>query len=256
MLLPPCFSKTIFKRVYDTKSRHLGGNCQIPRNLSFCTSVNYAVPANPSRFSTPEALGTWYDSQAQVFFQYFNQSLDQIPCDTAKTARYSLAVTCQNCTDAYKAWLCAVTMPRCVDYSSPDNYTRPRNVYQDYINGTMAPMTRPSDSNQVAITGNQSRYTMIDDVIQPGPYKELLPCKQLCYGLVQSCPASLQFACPLQNHNLPDSYGEMLPDPNNPDAPMCNMPGWVTPFSGGPKLRPMWKLGVTGILIAFFGAAM
>ena len=97
---------------------------------------------------------------------------------------------------------------------------------------------------------------MIDDVIQPGPYRELLPCKQLCYGLVQSCPASLQFACPLQGHNLNMSYGEMLPDPNNPDAPMCNMPGWVTPFSGGLDLRPGWLLGSAGVLIALLGVVM
>ena len=120
-------------------------------------------------------------------------------------------------------------------------------------------MQRPADANQVVMAFNQSRYSIIDEVIQPGPYKELLPCKQLCYGLVQSCPASLQFSCPLQNHNLNRSYGEMLPDsnnPNNPDAPKCNMPGWVTPFSGGLDLRPKWILGLVGILIASLGVGL
>lgn len=37
---------------------------------------------------------------------------------------------------------------------------------------------------------------MIDQMIKPGPWKEVLPCEDLCYRLVQSCPAALLFACP------------------------------------------------------------
>lgn len=48
---------------------------------------------------------------------------------------------------------------------------------------------------------------MIDADIQPGPYKELLPCKDICYNLIRSCPAALQFACPLEGHGLNYSYG-------------------------------------------------
>ena len=43
---------------------------------------------------------------------------------------------------------------------------------------------------------SRSRNPMIDQVIKPGPYRELLPCDDLCHDLVRSCPAQLGFACP------------------------------------------------------------
>ncbi len=54
---------------------------------------------------------------------------------------------------------------------------------------------------------NSSRNPLIDTNIKPGPYKEVLPCQDLCYTLVQSCPAALGFACPLQGRGLNWSYG-------------------------------------------------
>jgi calcium channel MID1 len=70
---------------------------------------------------------------------------------------------------------------------------------------------------------NSSRNSFIDEVIAPGPYKEILPCADLCYGVVQGCPAALGFGCPLakqRGFNL--SYG--LRDPDG-DAVTCNYPG-------------------------------
>ena len=64
---------------------------------------------------------------------------------------------------------------------------------------------------------------MIDRDIQPGPYREVLPCVDLCYSLVQSCPASLQFVCPLQNHGLNYTYGTQ--QGNDPTAVTCSFPG-------------------------------
>lgn len=63
---------------------------------------------------------------------------------------------------------------------------------------------------------------MIDIDIKPGPYKEVLPCAELCYGLVQSCPASLQFVCPLKNHGLEETYGTKGSSPENVT---CSFPG-------------------------------
>ena len=60
---------------------------------------------------------------------------------------------------------------------------------------------------------------MIDTVIKPGPYKELLPCKDICYNLIRSCPAALQFACPLEGHGLNYSYGSP-----HPGSVTCNSP--------------------------------
>jgi calcium channel MID1 len=64
---------------------------------------------------------------------------------------------------------------------------------------------------------------MIDTDIKPGPYKELLPCEDLCFDIVRSCPAKLEFACP----NMPAralQYGKRDPDGN---VLKCSFPGAV-----------------------------
>lgn len=70
---------------------------------------------------------------------------------------------------------------------------------------------------------NQSRNNEIDNVIKPGPYKELLPCEDLCFDIVRSCPAQMGFACP--NEPMRElSYGKR--DPTGRDL-KCNFPGAV-----------------------------
>lgn len=63
----------------------------------------------------------------------------------------------------------------------------------------------------------------------PGPYKEVLPCEEMCYELVRSCPASLEFACPLAERGLEISYGKPSSDQINNMT--CNYVG-VPPTSG------------------------
>lgn len=82
---------------------------------------------------------------------------------------------------------------------------------------------------------------MIDTTIKPGPYKELLPCKDICYNLVRSCPAALQFVCPLEGHGLNYSYGS----PHSGVGVTCNSP-W-TGISDAAALR------MKGI-VAFYAA--
>jgi len=88
---------------------------------------------------------------------------------------------------------------------------------------------------------------MIDQSIKPGPYKELLPCDDLCFDLVRSCPAKLGFACP----NSPAkelSYGT-----RNPDSLKCNFPGAVvdlSPFKAGARAL-MVELGLLVLLVTF-----
>jgi calcium channel MID1 len=143
-------------------------------------------------------------------YQNFNYSLQQIPCNTASTAQYSLARNCTNCATDYKNWLCAVSIPRCEDFSSQEPYLQPRNVAANFINGS-APDSNGKDANATLrerLYANSSRNSLIDEQIQPGPYKELLPCEDLCYSLVQSCPAKLGFACPQPGLGLEFSYGK------------------------------------------------
>ncbi|MCJ1293909.1 stretch-activated cation channel mid1 [Xylographa carneopallida] len=201
-------------------------NCQLIYNLSFCDTVNYAVPANPtnSSFATMVELADFYDNYTSQNFNYFAYSLEQIPCNTTAEAQYSLATNCSNCYDAYKQWLCAVTIPRCMDFSSTESYLQARNVNQSFIDGRPFPADDPtfSEANKSVMYLNSSRVPRIDEIIKPGPYKELLPCIGLCYGLVQNCPAALGFACPLAGKGQNYSYGYVTDN-----GLTCNIPGAI-----------------------------
>ena len=180
-----------------------------------------------------------YDDYARSLYTNFSYSMQQIPCNASSDARYSLAVTCDNCTAAYKQWLCAVSMPRCMDFSSSLPYLQVRNVAQDFVNRTSVSRLADANFSASARTGkatNSSRNPWIDSTIRPGPYKELLPCESLCYGLVQSCPAALQFLCPRAGKYLERSYGRASMDN---DSPTCNLPGAIWGVGGTQTLRPL-----------------
>lgn len=109
-------------------------NCAVIYNLTFCPQVNYAVPANPARNSTRN-LAALYDNTTAKLYQNFSYSLQQIPCNTTPSSQYSLAVTCADCDKAYKTWLCAVTIPKCMDFSS--------NYNASFLNWDGAPSAVP-----------------------------------------------------------------------------------------------------------------
>lgn len=212
---------TVWRSVnFTTKSMN---NCALMYNLTFCSEVAYAVPTNPEKFSTRDGLpelAAIYDNYAQQMYQYFNYSLQQIPCNTSSTSTYSLVRDCDSCARAYKTWLCAVTIPRCEDYTNPAGWLQPRNVGQPFPNGsTMSIVPGFGDGSQQVLSGlvatNESRSLIIDEQIEPGPYKEMLPCKDLCYDLVQSCPSALGFGCPRRGKGLESSYGERSDDTGN-----------------------------------------
>ncbi|KAI9721436.1 MAG: hypothetical protein M1812_002198 [Candelaria pacifica] len=198
---------------FETKS---DGNCQVIFNLTFCSEVAYAVPSNPHTFPNITDLTRLYDDNALALYKNFSYSLQQIACDTTSSARYSLVRDCADCKHAYKQWLCAVAIPRCHDFSSSLPFLQPRNIAQKFINETtLDPMRNEANStNMAAMYANRSRNALIDTKIRPGPYKEVLPCRDLCYGLVQSCPAALGFACPSERMGLNRSYGVRDPSGN------------------------------------------
>ena len=194
-------------------------------------------PKNPNTTLTNiTALGLHYDQNATDAYQFFNKSLQQVPCNTSSTAQYSLARNCDDCADAYKQWLCAVIIPRCQDYTNDASYLQPRAVNTPFVNQTLAGMVQggPEFGMKNMTYYNASRNPMIDSDISPGPYKEILPCKEVCYNLVQSCPALLQFACPLPNFGLNWTYGDLdtsLP----PGEYSCN--AMAVRINGAPALR-------------------
>lgn len=203
-------------------------NCALLFNLTFCSEVAYSVPSTPQAISNYTSFQKFYDNYTLTFYQNFNYSLQQIPCHTTPDAQYSLVKTCADCAQAYKDWLCAVSIPRCEDFSNPAPYLQPRNMGQAFFNGSSLAASRLSApyhpmSDAPTLPGsnafeqtflssratNSSRNLEIDRVIAPGPYNEVLPCEDLCYGLVQSCPAALGFGCPYPGRGLERSYGKL-----------------------------------------------
>ncbi|GAB7365365.1 hypothetical protein MBLNU230_g6444t1 [Neophaeotheca triangularis] len=205
------------------------GNCGLLFNLSFCNEVAYAVPSNPNTFASTAALGAVYDNYAASLYQNFNYSLQQVACNASNDSKYSLAKDCTDCATAYKEWLCAVTIPRCEDFSANMDFLQPRNVGMAYLSNTSmvdetylnepyTPMPgAPSLDGSPAFrqtrgsvrASNSTRNAgIINAQVLPGPYKEVLPCEDLCYSLVQSCPAKLGFGCPDSGVGLEVDYGK------------------------------------------------
>ncbi|KAG9204744.1 stretch-activated cation channel mid1 [Epicoccum nigrum] len=202
-------------------------SCQVLTDLEFCDKVAYAVPSSPKFKFDDDKLKALYDDKAKEYFKNFSNSLDQIACDAPLTSQYSLARNCTHCREDYKTWLCSVLIPRCEDWSADDTWLQPRNINAPFPDGSI-----PFASNMSAEFNatkrdrfgfSKSRNPMIDTDIKPGPYKEMLPCEDLCFDIVRSCPAQLGFACP-DNPARALQYGTR--DPNG-NTLTCSFPGAV-----------------------------
>jgi calcium channel MID1 len=198
--------------------------------LSFCDQTAYSVPSNPNIFPNLTSLASFYDNNTKSQFANFEKAIQQVPCETTPSAQFSLVRTCDDCTAAYKNWLCSVTIPRCTDFSAPDSFwwLQKRNMIQPYPNGTLLPQADIDFANTTAYLSG-SRNPSIDTIVQPGPYKEVLPCEDTCYNIVQSCPSAFGFACPQPGDaSFNFSYG-ILPQPQKFSEQLhqvtCNYPG-------------------------------
>jgi hypothetical protein len=235
-----------------TLANSTGNNCKLIYNLPFCSDVAYAVPANST--STVPDLVTFYDGNAQSLYQNFNSSIQQISCNTTNSARYSLVSTCDNCADSYKTWLCAVAVPRCVDLAAPvlgGAAVIPRAM----ANATAAQLQTAGVNGSYAQRSwvNSSRNALIDQAIAPGPYKELLPCSQLCYDLARTCPTVLGFSCPKQASLLGRAYGVFNRQLASTGTWTCNFlgqdPDMPIPSAAAPSARVWGPLVVGGVLL-------
>ena len=244
------------------------GNCALMFDLDFCSEVAYAVPANFAIYPSRSGLAARYDSYPSNLYTNFTYSMEQIACNASSDSVYSPSQTCEACAAAYKEWLCAVTIPRCEDYSAGYDWLQPRNVAQSFSNGTYLaeeilnstyhPMlgapTLPgspawTQTLNSTFASNQSRnHEIIDLDIMPGPYKEVLPCEDLCYSLVQKCPASMGIGCPLKGRGLERSYGTR----DDPELVKCSYLGAVYYHNGAGSLRG----GLTAAVGVAFAAGL
>lgn len=190
-------------------------------DLEFCDEIQYAVPGNGEKYNNT-ALAKVYDDFAREVYSNFEKNLAQISCEAPPDSLYSLARSCDDCRRAYKRWLCTVSIPRCEDFMNGSNYSIMRNAFQAYPNGTKLPDAQRKELIEKPYY-NASRNSFIDETIKPGPYREILPCEDICYDVVQSCPAAMGFGCPqpgFPSFNV--SYGQRVKDST---AVTCNYPG-------------------------------
>jgi calcium channel MID1 len=232
------------------RSNSTGTNCKLVYNLPFCSDVAYAVPANST--STVTDLVNFYDSNAQSLYGTFNNSIQQVSCNTTNSAQYSLVSSCTDCADSYKTWLCAVTIPRCVDLAAPvlsGTAVIPRAM----ANATAAQLQQAGVNATSARRSwaNSSRNALIDQSLGPGPYKELLPCANLCYDLARTCPTVMGFACPKQPALLARAYGVFSKQLASTGTWTCNFLGQDPdmPIPSGAGRARAWGSLVLGALL-------
>ncbi|KAI6351340.1 hypothetical protein MCOR25_010004 [Pyricularia grisea] len=172
----------VFRSTQFATRQVQNSSCMLVSGLTFCNKVAYKVPANTTAFPNAEALGKAYDDQAKEIYDNFEIQISQVQCETENAQIYSLARTCDDCREAYKDWLCSVSIPRCEEVSENKDWLQNRNF--------------DNSDGQLESFETSSRTSFVNEKINPRPYKELLPCVDLCYDLVQSCPNSLGFVCP------------------------------------------------------------
>ncbi|KAH7033291.1 stretch-activated Ca2+-permeable channel component-domain-containing protein [Microdochium trichocladiopsis] len=198
------------------------GACTVIFNLTLCDGLQYAAPGNTTLFPDSQSLAAFYDNYTQTMYSNFDKALQQVACDAPPEGQWSLVRNCTDCRRAYKDWLCSVAIPRCEDFSSTDRPNlQMRNIKAPFANGSFVDQALLDKyGDQLAYTS--SRNPAIDLQVQPGPYKELLPCDDVCYNLYQSCPAALGFGCPVPGSiGFDTSYGK-----RNPDGSLsCNYQG-------------------------------
>lgn len=243
-------------RATSFQTKAANANCEVVFNLPFCNETAYAVPSNPTRFTNATQLANVYDQYASNMFDIFMNVLAQIPCEAPDTQRYSLARTCADCQAAYKNWLCSVAIPRCSDFSDNSTWLQPRAISQpNPITGDfLASAVTAQFPNITAF--NSSRNSFIDETIAPGPYKEVLPCEDLCYNLVQSCPSEIGFSCPQPGYiGFNTSYGQRSAADQDGFV-TCNYPGSAHYFSAGPAGPQLSWLAVTLASVSSVTVAM
>lgn len=124
---------------------------------------------------------------------------------------------------------------------------------QPFPNGTFLPQDQLILANAI-LPINGSRNATIDEVIQPGPYKEVLPCDDICYTLVQSCPASIGFSCPRPGDlGFENSYGQKpitgLDAQGRQTNASCNYPGVSLYLAAGNQRAMIPSLGLLGMVV-------
>lgn len=162
--------------------------CPLVHSLPFCPSTSYAVP-----LPFPQSPASSYDSSnlpqgvSDPLLQYmtnFTTMLLTFPCGRDL---YSPLQTCENCQEAYRAWLCSVSFPRCSEAPSSSSPSSPTPA-----------LTLPQ-------SGSNARNPFLPNVTFS--YQTVLPCLEVCSAADRACPNFLGIKCPTPRFNAASSYG-------------------------------------------------
>lgn len=217
--------------------------CALVTDMKFCTEVAYAVPITPPNPPTAavdlDGVKKIYEDHVEVLMHNFENVLAQYDCSKSQ---YSLIRNCTDCQLAYRRWLCSVSIPRCTDVEDVTDFKN---------HGYIPPEEKPkADDNPylidrskgpVVVQRNTSTLRTAINLpenetrIDPGDFGEVLPCIDLCFDVVQSCPNFLGFGCPVKN--MAGNYATM-----NSDGFQCNGLGLVPVPSEGAVSRQGWRM--------------
>ncbi|KAF9914909.1 stretch-activated cation channel mid1 [Lobosporangium transversale] len=241
---------------FRTKRRD---NCVLITDLQLCREVAYAVPVTPLSTLPGSSSGTtvqqdvkhYYDDFTSRLMETFTKVLKQYDCSKSQ---YSFIRNCTDCERAYRRWLCGVSIPRCTDVeditdSNNYGYVRPEDIdphaaenpyLLDRSNGPVVVGRNTSTSRGAVAQLSAENNTLMN----PGEYGEVLPCVDLCYDVVQSCPSFLGFNCPVKN--MGGNYARM-----NAGGFQCNGLGIVSIPSGAraSRLSMLKKQGIVAIMV-------
>ncbi|KAF9581797.1 stretch-activated cation channel mid1 [Lunasporangiospora selenospora] len=253
-------AEVMWARTTFTTKKH--DNCVLLTELEFCKEVAYAVPVTPlstlpgnvvaapigANSTVVQDLKKMYDSFAMNLMDNFNKVLDQYDCSKSE---YSLVRTCTDCRRAYRRWLCSVSIPRCTDiedvtdprnqgYLTPDKMPEGLDKNPYLLDRTNGPVIVPKNTSTTRGAGSQ----LPPDLLNPGDYGEVLPCIDLCFDVVQSCPNFLGFNCPVKN--MAGNYAKM-----NAQGFHCNGLGLVpVPSWASSSTRvSSWLLAISSIFV-------
>jgi hypothetical protein len=114
-------------------------------------------------------------------FSNFQRALSVYSCK-----EYSRIWTCDNCTEAYKRWLCSALYRRC-------------------------------KQNDTAVSGGQCETNFTRTNSKAIPDCVMRTCSDVCYEVVRKCPVHLAFRCPpltdIREYNVTDCNNMERPAP-------------------------------------------
>lgn len=172
---------------FTTKS--LTFPCPLVHSLPFCPSISYAVP-----LPFPQSPASSYDSSnlpqsiSDPLLQYMTNFTTMLLTFACGRDLYSPLQTCESCQEAYRAWLCSVSFPRCAE--PPTSSFSPSSP---------TPALTPPQS------GSNPRNLFLPNV--SFSYQTVLPCLEVCSAADRACPNFLGIKCPTPRFNAASSYG-------------------------------------------------